>query len=83
MCHIAIEGSCPHMRSMDDKAYVFEAHVGEGRLFACSLNLPGGANGEALSRYLIDCILVYLGGRLQGTADRISPQRLRAVCEGT
>ncbi len=57
--------SIGHMRTLADKAYLFEAAVGRGRLLACSLRLREYLDRSPTARYLLRHMLEYLGGPMR------------------
>jgi beta-galactosidase len=59
---IPIIRSIGHMRTMQDKAYLFEISVGKGRLLAASLCMPTPSKADPAARYLLSALVRYLAG---------------------
>ena len=71
--------SIGHMLSMDDKAYLFEARVGRGRLLAASLCLDTVYDFSPAARYFLGALVRYISKPKRDCRNRISPARLRRV----
>lgn len=72
--------SIGHLRTMHDKAYLFELAVGRGRLLACSLRLNEATlAGDPAAPWLLANLRQYLAGPLAPSAARVTPARLRAA----
>jgi hypothetical protein len=71
--------SIGHMRTMEDKAYLFEMNVGRGRLVACSLRLTDRLGGYPAADYLLAAMLRYLAGERLSPAAGVTPECLSAA----
>ena len=71
--------SIGHMRTMSDKAYMFELGVGQGRLLVCSLRLAEMYDGSPAARYLVDSMLRHMSGRTGAAEAGIPARRLREI----
>ncbi|MBI2441814.1 MAG: hypothetical protein HYV35_10640 [Lentisphaerae bacterium] len=71
--------SIGHHLTFKDKAYLFEARVGQGRLLACSLKLEDQYATEPAARHLLDSMLRYVTGRTLLPASRVSVELLSAA----
>ena len=74
--------SIGHMRTMHDKAYLFELAVGRGRLMACSLRLREAQDRTPAAAYVLERMLEYMEGDELRPAPRVSPRKLRETVRG-
>ena len=64
--------SIGHVRTMEDKAYLFEVNVGKGRLLACSLKLLDKLGRYPAADYLLAELIRYLSGKQLAPALAVS-----------
>ncbi len=70
--------SIGHMRTMHDKAYLFELGVGRGRLLAASLKLNKETGTDPAADYLRYCLLRYMAGSLTPRPAQVTGAKLRS-----
>ena len=72
--------SIGHMRTMQDKGYLFEVRIGRGRLLACGLRVRESMPHDPAARYLNAALVRDLGGALVKDIPWIPPVRLAIAC---